>query len=411
LIFAKTKDLDGLGFCRPSKTKNMDQKFETRAIRGQMERTGYGEHSAPVFLSSSFTFDSAEGMAAAFSGEEQALIYSRYNNPNTDELVAKVCALEGAEDGIATASGMAAVFASMAAHLRSGDHLLASRAVFGSTHQILTQLFTRWGISHTYVDPTDPDSWESEVRSNTRMIVLETPSNPGLALIDLEKAGELARKYGLILNVDNCFATPYLQKPIEWGAGLVVHSGTKWMDGQGRVLAGIIVGTRELIEPIRFFARHTGPALSPFNAWVLSKSLETLVVRMERHCANALELATRLEAMPELDFCRYPFLPSHPQVDLAKKQMRLGGGILAIQLKGGLPQAIRFINALEMCTRSSNLGDSRTIVTHPASTTHSKLTEEERAAVGISPGLVRISVGLEHIEDIWQDIHRALAKI
>ena len=388
----------------------MDQQFETRAIRGQMEQTGYGEHSAPVFLSSSFTFDTAEGMAAAFSGEEQALIYSRYNNPNTDELVAKVCALEGAEDGIATASGMAAVFASMAAHLRSGDHVLASRAVFGSTHQILTQLFPRWGISHTYVDPINPDSWESEVRPNTRMIVLETPSNPGLALIDLEKAGELAKKYGLILNVDNCFATPYLQKPAEWGAGLVVHSGTKWMDGQGRVLAGIIVGTRELIEPIRFFARHTGPALSPFNAWVLSKSLETLAVRMERHCANALELATRLETIPEIDFCRYPLLPSHPQVELAKKQMRHGGGILAIQLKGGLPQAMRFINALEMCTRSSNLGDSRTIVTHPASTTHSKLTEEERAAVGISPGLVRISVGLEHIEDIWGDIRQALEK-
>lgn len=395
---------------RPSKTKNMDQQFETRAIRGQMEQTGYGEHSAPVFLSSSFTFDTAEGMAAAFSGEEQALIYSRYNNPNTDELVAKVCALEGAEDGIATASGMAAVFASMAAHLRSGDHILASRAVFGSTHQILTQLFPRWGISHTYVDPINPDSWESEVRPNTRMIVLETPSNPGLALIDLEKAGELAKKHGLILNVDNCFATPYLQKPAEWGAGLVVHSGTKWMDGQGRVLAGIIVGTRELIEPIRFFARHTGPALSPFNAWVLSKSLETLAVRMERHCANALELAIRLETIPGIDFCRYPLLPSHPQVELAKKQMRLGGGILAIQLKGGLPQAMRFINALEMCTRSSNLGDSRTIVTHPASTTHSKLTEEERAAVGISPGLVRISVGLEHIEDIWGDIRQALDK-
>lgn len=395
---------------RPSKTKYMDQQFETRAIRGQMEQTGYGEHSAPVFLSSSFTFDTAEGMAAAFSGEEQALIYSRYNNPNTDELVAKVCALEGAEDGIATASGMAAVFASMAAHLRSGDHVLASRAVFGSTHQILTQLFPRWGISYTYVDPMNPDSWESEVRPNTRMIVLETPSNPGLALIDLEKVGELARKHGLILNVDNCFATPYLQKPAEWGAGLVVHSGTKWMDGQGRVLAGIIVGTRELIEPIRFFARHTGPALSPFNAWVLSKSLETLAVRMDRHCANALELATRLEVMPEIDFCRYPLLPSHPQVELARKQMRLGGGILAIQLKGGLTQAMRFINALEMCTRSSNLGDSRTIVTHPASTTHSKLTEEERAAVGISPGLVRISVGLEHIEDIWGDIRQALDK-
>jgi len=388
----------------------MDQHFETRAIRGQMERTGYGEHSAPVFLTSSFAFDSAENMSAAFSGEEPALIYSRYNNPNTDELVAKVCAMEGAEDGIATASGMAAVFASIAAHLRSGDHVLASRAVFGCTHQILTQIFPAWGISFTYIHPSDPDTWETHVRPNTRMIVLETPSNPGLAIIDLEKAGVLAAKYGLILNVDNCFATPYLQKPVEWGAGLVVHSGTKWMDGQGRVLAGIIVGKRELIEPIRFFARHTGPALSPFNAWVLSKSLETLALRMERHCSNALELASRLESLRGVDFCRYPFLPSHPQAELAKKQMRMGGGILALQLQGGLSHAIGFINALNMCTRSSNLGDSRTIVTHPASTTHSKLTDEERAAVGITPGLVRISVGLEHIEDIWEDFCQAFER-
>lgn len=388
----------------------MNQHFETQAIRGQMERTEYGEHSAPVFLSSSFAFETAEGMAAAFSGEAPALIYSRYNNPNTDELVAKVCALEGAEDGIATASGMAAVFASMAAHLRSGDHVIASRAVFGSTHQILTQLFPRWGISHTYVDPADIDRWEGYILPNTRMIAMETPSNPGLALIDLEKASLLARKYGLILNVDNCFATPFLQKPVDWGAGLVVHSGTKWMDGQGRVLAGLVVGNKDLIEPVRFFARHTGPALSPFNAWVLSKSLETLAVRMERHCSNAFELATRLEALPDVDFCRYPFLPSHPQFALAKKQMRLGGGILAIQLTGGLPHAVHFINALQMCTRSANLGDSRTIVTHPASTTHSKLSEAERNAVGISPGLVRISVGLEHVDDIWADIAQALEK-
>jgi O-succinylhomoserine sulfhydrylase len=388
----------------------MDQHFETQAIRGQMERTGYGEHSAPVFLSSSFAFETAEEMAAAFSGEAPALIYSRYNNPNTDELVAKVCALEGAEDGIATASGMAAVFAAMAAHLRSGDHVIASRAVFGSTHQILTQLFPRWGIAHTYVDPLDIDQWEAYIQPNTRMIVMETPSNPGLALIDLEKASLLAQKYGLILNVDNCFATPFLQKPMDWGAGLVVHSGTKWMDGQGRVLAGLVVGHKSLIEPVRFFARHTGPALSPFNAWVLSKSLETLAIRMERHCANAFELANRLEAVPDVDFCRYPFLPSHPQYELAKKQMRLGGGILALQLAGGLPHAVRFINSLEMCTRSANLGDSRTIVTHPASTTHSKLSEAERNAVGISPGLVRISVGLEHVEDTWADVAQALEK-
>lgn len=386
----------------------MSEHFETHAIRNQLERTAYREHSAPVFLSSSFTFDSAEGMAAAFSGEEDALIYSRYNNPNTDEFVAKVCAMEGAEDGVATASGMSAIFASMAAHLRSGDHVLASRAVFGSTHQILTQLFPRWGIAHTYVDPEDINQWEQYLLPNTRMLVLETPSNPGLALIDLEKAGQLAKEHNLILNVDNCFATPYLQQPLGWGAHLSVHSGTKWMDGQGRVLGGIIVGSKELIEPIRFFARHTGPSLSPFNAWVLSKSLETLAVRMERHCANALELAHQLEGHADIRTCRYPFLPSHPQHALALRQMRHGGGIISIELEGGMERTVRFLNGLQMCTRSSNLGDTRTIVTHPASTTHSKLSDAERQAVGISPGMVRISTGLEHVDDIWGDILQAL---
>ena len=386
----------------------MEQHFETQAIRGQMPRTPFHEHSAPLFLTSSFVFDSAEAMADTFAGEAEGLIYSRYNNPNTDELVAKVCALEGAADGVATSSGMAAVFASMAALLRSGDHILASRAVFGSTHQILTQILSKWGIAHTYVDPHDVDRWEQYLRPETRMIVLESPSNPGLALTDLEKVGALAKKHGLIFNIDNCFATPYLQRPIDYGADLVVHSATKWMDGQGRVLAGLIVGKAEYIEPIRFFTRHTGPALSPFNAWVLSKSLETLAVRMDRHCQSALDLAQRLENHPAVASCRYPFLPSHPQYELARKQMRQGGGIVAIELKDGLEHSRSFLNALQMCSRSSNLGDARTILTHPASTTHSKLSDAERASVGITPGLVRISVGLEHVEDIWRDIEQAL---
>ena len=386
----------------------MSEHFETNAIRGQMERTGYSEHSAPVFMSSSFTFESAERMAAAFAGEEEGLIYSRYNNPNTDELVAKVCALEGAEDGVATASGMAAVFSSMAAHLKAGDHVLASRAVFGSTHQILTQLLPRWGITHTYVAPEDIDTWERHIQPNTRMLVLESPSNPGLTLIDLEKAAALSRKHGLIFNIDNCFATPYLQRPLDWGADLVVHSATKWMDGQGRALAGLIVGSKELIEPVRFFTRHTGPALSPFNAWLLSKSLETLAVRMDRHCQNALELARRLEQQPDIQKTLYPFLPSHPQYQLAQKQMRQGGGIVTIEVEGGIERGRRFLNALQMCSRSANLGDTRTIVTHPASTTHSKLTEAERLASGITPGLIRISVGLEHVDDIWSDLQQAL---
>lgn len=381
---------------------------ETHAIRDQLDRTSYREHSAPVFLTSSFTFDSADQMAAAFAGESDDIIYSRYSNPNTDEFIRKVCALEQAEDGFATASGMSAVFAGLAAFLQSGDHVLASRALFGSTHQLLTQVLPRWGISHTYVDPVDTDSWEQHLRPNTRMLVLETPSNPGLALVDLERACRLGRAHGLIVHVDNCFATPYLQRPIDFGADLVVHSGTKWMDGQGRTLGGIVAGRADLIERVRFFCRHTGPALSPFNAWVLSKSLETLAVRLDRHCANALELAQFLEQHPAVESVRYPFLPSHPQHDLARRQMQQGGGLISFQVRGGRDGAMAFLNRLTLCSLSANLGDTRTILTHPASTTHSKLSEAERQAVGITPGLVRVSVGLEHIDDIRADIGAAL---
>lgn len=383
-------------------------RFETDAIRRQMERTHYREHASPLFLTSSFVFDDADQMAALFSGEAEGDIYSRYSNPNVNEFVARVCAMEGAEDGFATASGMAAVWAGMAAFLRAGDHVLASRAVFGSTHQILTQILPRWGITHTYVVPEEVEGWEAHIRPQTRMIVLETPSNPGLALVDLKKAGTLARRHDLILLVDNCFATPYLQRPIDYGAHLVMHSATKFMDGQGRVLGGILVGSAELIEQVRFFCRHTGPALSPFNAWVLSRGLETLALRMEQHCRNAHALAEWLESHPAVQRVAYPFLPSHPQYELAKRQMKLGGGLVTFEIQGGLPAGKRFIDALQMCSRSSNLGDVRTIVTHPASTTHSKLTEAERRATGITPGLIRIAVGLEHIDDIRADIERAL---
>jgi O-succinylhomoserine sulfhydrylase len=384
------------------------QHFETLAIRGQMPRTAEREHSAPIFPTSSFVFDDAEQMRAAFAGETDDNIYSRYSNPNTDELVRKVCMLEGTEDGIATASGMAAVFASIASLVRSGDHILASRAVFGSTHQILTQLLPRWGITHTYVDPLAIDSWEEHIRPNTRMVVLETPSNPGLALIDLEKVGNLCRKHNLIFNIDNCFATPYLQQPARFGADLVVHSATKFMDGQGRVLGGLVLGSKAMIEPIRFFTRHTGPAMSPFNAWILSKSLETLAVRMDRHCENALKLAQYLLSSPDVQKVVYPFLPDHPQYTLAKKQMKLGGGVVTFEVTGGLNRGKAFLNHLRMVSLSPNLGDTRTIATHPASTTHSKLTDEERASVEITPGLVRISVGLEHIGNIIDDIEQAL---
>ena len=381
---------------------------ETAAIRGQMDQTGYREHSMPLFLTSSFTFPTAELMADTFAGEGEGIIYTRYNNPNVDEFIDKVCALEGAEDGFATASGMAAVFASIAAFVKTGDHILASRAVFGSTHQILTQILPNWGVSHTYADPEDIDYWEDLIQPNTKMLLLESPANPGLMLVDLEKAGQLAKKHNLIYNVDNCFATPYLQLPLTYGADLVVHSATKWMDGQGRVLGGIVVGKKELIEQLRFFCRHTGPAMSPFNAWILSKSLETLAVRLDRHCSNALKLATFLEQHSEVQKTLYPFLPSHPQYDLAKKQMRQGGGIVTFEVTGGLERGRRFLNAVKMVSLSSNLGDTRTIVTHPASTTHSKLKSEEQLAVGIFPGTVRVSVGLEHIDDIIADIDQAL---
>lgn len=384
---------------------------ETKAIREQAARSQHREHSVPLYLTSSFVFPSAEEMRDTFAGEREGIIYSRYSNPNTDELIAKVCTLEGTEDGFATASGMAAVFASMAAFLESGDHVIASRAVFGSTHQILTQILSKWGITHTYVEPEDVESWEQAVQPNSKMLVLESPSNPGLALVDLEAAGAFARRHELIFNIDNCFATPYLQQPAKYGADLVVHSATKWMDGQGRVLAGIVAGKAELIEKVRFFCRHTGPALAPFNAWVISKSLETLAVRMDRHCQNALALAQWLEQQPAIERVNYPHLPSHPQYALAKKQMRQGGGIVTFELKGGTEAAMRLINGIELCSRSSNLGDTRTILTHPSSTTHSKLTEAERLAVGITPGMVRISVGLEHLEDIQADLAGGLQKV
>lgn len=388
----------------------MDDKrnFETDAIREQTERTNFREHSVPLYLTSSFVFEDAEQARALFADEVPGNIYTRFSNPNNSELINKLCLLEGTEDGIATASGMAAMYCSMAALLKAGDHLLASRSVFGSTHQILNTLFPRFNISHTYVDLNDPSTWESKILPNTKMIFVETPSNPALDIIDLEWLGELANKHKLILNVDNCFATPYLQNPAKWGAHLVTHSATKFIDGQGRVIGGAILGKKDLIKEIRFFARHTGPSMSPFNAWVLSKSLETLAVRMDRHCENANSVAKHLQNHSQLEYVKYPFLLSHPQFELAKKQMRLGGGVVTFEVKGGIERGRKFLNSLKMLSHSANLGDTRTIATHPASTTHSKLSEAERLAVGITPGLIRVSVGLENINDIIADIDHAL---
>lgn len=388
------------------KPNKMNEK--SKLIRTQAPRSSQKEHSVPLYLTSSFVFDDAEHGRAMFADEVEGNIYSRYSNPNTTEFIEKIRDFEGAEDGLAFSSGMAAVFASIAGLLRSGDHIVAFRSIFGSTHQLFTQLLPRWGITTSYVDASKPEDFENALRPETKMVFLETPSNPGLELVDLEWLGKLKVKHNFILNVDNCFATPYLQKPIEFGADLVSHSATKYMDGQGRVLGGVLVGRKDLIKELMFFIRHTGPAMSAFNAWTFSKSLETLPVRMDRHCSNALKVAEILEQHEEVELVRYPFLPSHPQYELAKRQMKQGGGIVTFIVKGGIERARKFMDALEMISLSSNLGDTRTIATHPVSTTHSKLTDDERAQIGIFPGSIRISVGLEDINDIAEDLTRAL---
>ena len=388
----------------------MSQHRITQAIRIRTDRTNEREHSSPLFLTSSFCFDDAEQMRAAFADETDDNIYSRFSNPSVQEFVDRLCALEGAEDGFATASGMSAIVASFLSFLKKGDHLLSCNAVFGSTHTIITKYLPKFGIEYSYVEAGNPQAWEAAIRPNTKMIYLETPTNPGLDIIDLEAAGQLARKHKIILNVDNCFATPIGQTPIEYGADLVVHSATKWIDGQGRVLGGAVVGKKELIHEIYLFCRSTGPSLSPFNAWVLSRSLETLDVRMERHSSNALHIAQALEGHPKISWLKYPFLPSHPQYAIAQRQMKNGGGIICFELKGGLDSGRKFLDHLQILSRTANLGDTRSIASHPASTTHAKLSAAEREAVNITPGLIRISVGLEHRDDILQDILQTLEK-
>ncbi len=386
----------------------MSSNFETTAIRTQMDRSTFSEHSSPLYLTSSFVFEDAEEMRASFAEEKERNIYSRFSNPNTSEFTDKICRMEGAEEGVAFASGMGAVFSTFATFLKAGDHLLSARAVFGSTHSLFTKYFPRWEIATTYFSVEQLETVEELIQPNTKCIYVESPTNPGLAVLDLEVLGKIAKKHKLLFIVDNCFATPYLQQPIRYGADLVIHSATKLIDGQGRVLGGVTVGKKELIRELYLFARNTGSSLSPFNAWILSKSLETLAVRMDRHCQNAFQLAQLLEAQEGINWVKYPFLKSHPQYDLAKKQMKLGGNIISFELKGGLEAGRKFIDKIQMCSRSANLGDSRTIVTHPASTTHSKLSEEDQLAVGITGGMIRLSVGLEHPEDIWEDLKNAL---
>ena len=384
---------------------------ETRAVRIQTNKTAQKEHATPLFLTSSFTYDSAEDMAAAFADDSlEVNIYSRFSNPSVDEFIEKIASLEGAEDGIATGTGMAAIFSTFMTFLKQGDHIISASAVFGSTHTILTKYLPKWGIDYSYFDMNKPESIEALIKPNTRMLYVETPSNPGLDIIDLEFVATLCKKNNILFVVDNCFATPAIQQPIKFGADLVIHSATKFIDGQGRVLGGVVVGKKELIQPLYLFIRNTGPSMSPFNAWILSKSLETLFIRMERHAASALQIAKTLNEHAKLSSVKYPFLETHPQYSIAIKQMSNGGGIVTFELKGGIDSGRNFLNSLQMISMTNNLGDSRTIASHPASTTHSKLSLEERKAVGITDGLIRISVGLENVQDILEDILQALER-
>ena len=381
---------------------------ETIAIRGQIDRSQYNEHAVPLYLTSSYVFEDSEDMRSQFAEEKPGEIYSRYANPNVQELLNKVAILEGGEAAWATASGMAAVFTTFATFLSAGDEIVSSRSVFGSTHRLLVDVFPKWNIKNTYVDFNDYSAYEEAITDKTKLVYIETPSNPALDLIDIERLAAICKSKGTLLIVDNCFATPILQQPMKWGADIVIHSTTKFMDGQGRTLGGLIVASNELIEKVKAFARHSGPAMSPFNAWVISKSIETLDVRMERHCKNALEIAQRLSNLSGISWVKYPFLSSHPDYEIAKKQMSAGGGLVSFEIAGGLESGRQFLDKLKLFSLTANLGDTRSIATHPASTTHSKLSPEQRQEVGISDGLIRLSIGLENIEDIWEDIFQAL---
>ena len=386
----------------------MFKHFETAAIRNQTERTQFSEHSTPLYLTSSFVFNDAEEMRASFAEEKERNLYSRFTNPNTTEFVNKIVSMEGAEAGYAFATGMSAIFSTFAALLSAGDHIVSCRSVFGSTHSMFTKFLPKWNIETSYFKVNEVDMLESLIQPNTKILYIETPTNPAVDILDLELIGEIAKKHNLIYIVDNCFATPYVQKPIKFGADLVIHSATKLIDGQGRVLGGITVGNKELMREIYLFARNTGPAMSPFNAWVLSKSLETLAIRVEKHAENALKVAEFLETQENVTMVKYPFLKSHPQYAIAKNQMKLGGNIVAFEIKGGIAAGRTFLDTIKMCSLSANLGDTRTIVTHPSSTTHGRLSEEDRLTVGITKGLVRVSVGLENVADIIEDLEQAL---
>ena len=384
--------------------------LETLAVRAGTVRSQFNEHSEAMFLTSSFVFGSAAEAAARFKGEQPGPIYARFTNPTVQMMEARLAALEGAERCVAFASGMAAILATVMGLMKAGEHVVASRSIFGSTVQLFSNILGRFGIETTYVSPTDPAEWRAALRPNTRLFFVESPSNPLTEVSDIRALAAIAHEAGAWLAVDNCFCSPALQKPLELGADIVIHSATKYLDGQGRVLGGAVLGSQALMEGVYTFLRTAGPTLSAFNAWVILKGMETLSLRMDAHSKNALALAQWLEAQPQVARVLYPGLPSHPQHQLAMAQQKTGGGIVAFELKGGKDAAWKLIDATKMLSITANLGDTKTTITHPATTTHSRMTPEQRAAAGIGDGLVRIAVGLESVADIQADLARGLAE-
>jgi O-succinylhomoserine sulfhydrylase len=381
---------------------------ETLAVRAGSVHSQFHEHSEALFLTSSFTFDNAAQAARRFIGEEPGNIYARFTNPTVTMFEERLAAMEGAEQCVATASGMAAILSCVMGLLKAGDHVVASRSLFGSTINLFNNYFRKFGVETTWVSATDVAEWRAAVRPNTKLFFLETPSNPLTEISDIAAIAAVAKGCGAWLAVDNCFCTPILQKPLELGADIVIHSATKYLDGQGRVLGGAVLGSRKLMEPVYGFLRTAGPTMSAFNAWVFLKGLETLKLRMDAHSANALALAQWLEKQPNVARVFYPGLPSHPQHGLATRQQKTGGGIVAFEVRGGRDAAWRVIDNTRMLSITANLGDTRTTITHPASTTHARIKPEERAAAGISDGLIRIAVGLEAVVDIQNDLARGL---
>lgn len=387
---------------------NDEYDIETLAVRAGTVRSQFNEHSEAIFLTSSFMFSSAAEAAARFKGEQPGPIYARFANPTVSMMETRLAALEGAERCVAFSSGMASILATVMGLMKAGEHVVASRSIFGSTVQLFSNILGRFGVETTYVSPTDPAEWRAAVKPNTKLFFVESPSNPLTEVSDIRALADIAHKAGAWLAVDNCFCSPALQKPLEFGADIVIHSATKYLDGQGRVLGGAVLGSKELMEGVFTFLRTAGPTLSAFNAWVILKGMETLSLRMEAHSRNALALAQWLEAQPQVARVWYPGLPSHPQHELAMRQQKTGGGIVSFELKGGKDAAWKLIDATKLLSITANLGDTKSTITHPASTTHSRMTAEQRAAAGIGDGLVRIAAGLESVADIQADLARGL---